>query len=50
MVALHGGALRVDLGDVPRQRDSPGSQHLFDFELRLLWRKCVSNFVYQFRE
>lgn len=50
MIAFHGGALGVDLGDVPSQGDAPGSQHPFHFELRLLGRKGVSDFVYQFRQ
>lgn len=49
MIAFHGSALGIDFGDVPSQGNAPGSQHPFHFELRLLGRKCVSDFVYQFR-
>lgn len=47
VVAFHRSTLGIDLGDVPSQGNAPGSQHPFHFELSLLGRKCVSNFVYQ---
>lgn len=47
VVAFHGGTLGVDFGDVPRQGDAPGPQHPFYFELRLLRRKRVADFVCQ---
>lgn len=48
VVAFHGGTLGIDFGYVPSQGNALGSQHPFYFELRLLGRKCVSDFVYQF--
>lgn len=49
MVAFHGRTLGIDFGDVPSQGDALGSQHPFHFKLRLLGRKCVPDFVSQFR-
>lgn len=49
VIAFHGSALGIDFGDVPSQGNAPGSQDPFHFELRLLGRKCISDFVYQFR-
>lgn len=49
VVAIHGGTLGIDFGNVPSQGNAPGSQDPFYFELGLLGRKCVSDFVYQFR-
>lgn len=50
VVAFHWSTLGIDFGDVPSQGNALGSQHPFHFELRLLGRKCVSNFFYQFRQ
>lgn len=50
VIAFHRSALGVDFGDVPSQRDAPGFQHPFHFELGLLGRKRVSDFVYEFRQ
>lgn len=48
VVAFHGGTLGIDFGDVPSQGNAPGSQHSFYFQLRLLGRKRVSDFVHEF--
>lgn len=50
VVAFHRCTLGVDPGDVPSQGNAPGSQHPFHFELRLLGRQRVSDFVHQFGE
>lgn len=50
VVAFHRSTLGIDFGDVPSQGDAPGSQHPLHFELRLLRRKRVPDFVYQFRQ
>lgn len=50
VIAFHWSTLGIDFADVPSQGNALGSQHPFHFELGLLGRKCVSDFVYQFRQ
>jgi hypothetical protein len=50
VVAFHRSTLRVNLGDVPSQGDAQGFEDPLHFQLRLLGRKHVSDFVHQVRE
>lgn len=50
VIAFHRSTFGVDFGDVPSQGNALGSQHPFHFELGLLGRKRVPDFVHQLRE